>query len=145
MAEEGDPLVLHASCVAWSGRSVLILGQAGAGKSTLALHLMAYGADLVADDRTEIERRGSELWARSPESISGLIEARGIGILGAAPSQPSRLCLVVDLDRTAADRLPPHHHRDICGISLPCLHKVEGSHFPPAVLQYLKGGRQDNA
>ena len=44
---------LHASCIAVHGRGVLILGPSGAGKSSLALQLMALGADLVADDMIE--------------------------------------------------------------------------------------------
>lgn len=42
---------LHASAVALGPRGLLILGAAGAGKTTLALALVALGAELVADDR----------------------------------------------------------------------------------------------
>jgi len=41
---------LHASAVAINGRAVAFTGQPGAGKSTLAAHCLAAGAQLVADD-----------------------------------------------------------------------------------------------
>ncbi len=43
--------IVHASCVAFGGAGVLILGPSGSGKSALALALMGLGAALVADDR----------------------------------------------------------------------------------------------
>ena len=54
MTQGVAPLILHGSCVAVEGRGVLIVGPSGAGKSSLALALMALGAELVADDRTEV-------------------------------------------------------------------------------------------
>ena len=62
--------ILHASCVAWQGRGALILGRSGAGKSALALQLMAFGADLVSDDRTELLAEADVLTARAPATIN---------------------------------------------------------------------------
>ena len=39
-------------------RAVLLRGPSGAGKSDLALRLIEAGARLVADDQTELVRRG---------------------------------------------------------------------------------------
>lgn len=143
MADGVSATIFHASCVALNGGAVLILGQSGAGKSALALNLMAFGAELVADDRTEVYTRNGAAWARAPESIRGLIEARGIGILKAAAVPTARIDFVVDLDQTEEMRLPPQRKKEICGVKLPCVHKIEGAHFSSAILQYLKGGRQD--
>ena len=52
-------MILHATCVAVDGRGLLILGPSGSGKSALALQLIALGAQLVADDRTRVSRRGA--------------------------------------------------------------------------------------
>ncbi|MFC6758724.1 HPr kinase/phosphorylase [Sulfitobacter porphyrae] len=84
----------------------MIIGPSGAGKSALALQLIALGATLVADDRTRVSRRGDGVVADVPESIAGMIEARGLGILRVPGAGPTPLALVVDLSRAEQDRLP---------------------------------------
>lgn len=132
---------LHGSCVALSGRGVLILGPSGSGKSTLALLLMAFGCDLVSDDRTDIAARDGMLYASAPEAIQGRIEARGVGLLRADAVTGASLVLAVDLAHLESARLPPPRHYPVLGINLPLLHRVESAHFPGAILQYLKAGR----
>jgi len=131
---------LHASAVAWQGRAVLILGRAGSGKSGLALELMAYGCDLVSDDRTLVAAAEGCLWASPPPAIAGRIEARGIGILPAAHVARARLVLAADLDRTETARLPERRHISVCGIALPLVARVEGRHFPASLMQFLRAG-----
>ena len=144
MARASEPCeVFHGSCVAHGGRGVLILGASGRGKSALALALMAHGAGLVADDRVIVTRVGERLIASCPPAIAGRIEARFVGLLGAAPAGPVPLALVVDLDRVETERLPPRRSRSVLGLDLPVLHNVEIGHFPAAIMQYLKGGRSD--
>ncbi|PIY73077.1 MAG: serine kinase, partial [Rhodobacterales bacterium CG_4_10_14_0_8_um_filter_70_9] len=76
---------IHASCVAWAvagkARGLLILGASGAGKSALALELIALGAALVADDQVALRRVGEAVVAAPPPPLAGLIEARGLGLL----------------------------------------------------------------
>ena len=73
---------VHATCVDMNGAGVLIVGRSGSGKSDLALRLIENkGAVLVADDRTNLIVNGENLVANSPESIQGLIEVRGVGIV----------------------------------------------------------------
>ena len=134
-----DPLCLHASCVAYDGRAVLILGKSGAGKSSLALQLLGLGCDLVADDQTPID---PDLTARCPNAIAGKIEARGVGIL-AAPHVTATIALVVDLDTEETERLPAWHNLHLHDSNLPLLRKSNAIHFPFAILQYLKHGRTD--
>ncbi|WP_417525953.1 HPr kinase/phosphorylase [Marinovum sp.] len=136
-------LILHASTVAFEGRGVLILGASGSGKSALALELMAVGAGLVADDRTEVTVQAGQLIASCPPTISGRIEARFVGLLKAAPHPPVSLALAVDLDQTERDRLPPLRQREIAGVRLSLLHKIEEGYFPAAIRQYLVHGRAD--
>lgn len=133
-------LLLHASAVAIGGRAVLILGPSGAGKSALALHLMALGAGLVADDRTEVTLHDGQPLATCPPAILGRIEARGIGILNARPAPPAPVVLVADLGRTETERLPPARDFDLLGCAVPLIFKVDAPHFPMAIVQYLKGG-----
>lgn len=41
---------MHAACVGRDGRGVLLIGETGAGKSTLALHCLAHGLQLLSED-----------------------------------------------------------------------------------------------
>lgn len=132
---------MHASCVAIDARAVLIRGAAGAGKSALALQLIAYGAELVADDQTEITLQDQQLVATCPNALSGMVEARGLGILHAPPRASATLRLVVDLDQTETERLPPHRITTLLGVSLPLVLGAQTPHFPASVLCYLKGAR----
>lgn len=50
--------VLHASAVALGGRGLALLGPSGAGKTTLAAHLVARGARLVTDDVLAVTATG---------------------------------------------------------------------------------------
>jgi len=86
---------------------VLIEGPSGSGKSALALHLIAEGATLVADDRTLVFASADAVFARAPRAISGLIERRGLGLVRLAARPLVRLRLLVDLTPAApAARLP---------------------------------------
>nr|WP_318272716.1 HPr kinase/phosphatase C-terminal domain-containing protein [Paracoccus saliphilus] len=107
---------LHATTIALEGRAMVILGPSGSGKSSLALELMAAGASLVADDRTDLRLSAGQLIASAPLPLLGQIEARGIGILSAAPSPPVPVAWVCDLARSEADRLPQLRHQEWLGV-----------------------------
>lgn len=141
--QDVDVHTLHASCVALDGLGVLLLGASGSGKSGLALQLMAFGADLVADDQTMLTAAQGALHAAAPPPLTGLIEARGIGLLNAGSAPTARVVLAIDLDSSETARLPQRHTKTIVGVTLPCLHKVDSPYFPAAILQYLKAGRRD--
>ena len=133
---------VHATAVAFEQKGVLITGSAGCGKSSLALQLMAIGCQLISDDQTELVRQDNVLWASAPATIKGLIEARGVGVLKAKPTEAA-IVLVIDLENTETMRLPSVHSVDFLGLSRPCLHKVVNVAWPAAILQYLKGSRQE--
>lgn len=134
---------IHATAVALDPvRGVLILGPSGAGKSSLALRLMALGATLVADDRVDLRLGDGGLIASAPAALHGLIEARGAGILRATALEAARIALVVDLNERETERLPPMRHREILGVSLPLVLRLQDGHLEAAILQWLRGGRQ---
>jgi HPr kinase/phosphorylase len=137
-----DSEILHASCVAVDGRGLLILGRSGAGKSALALRLIALGARLVADDRTALTAHAGRLTATCPAAIKGLIEARGIGLLRAPTLDEAEIALVVDLDRTEDQRLPPRRKITILGCEADLVLHAQNDHFPAALMLYLRHGRQ---
>ena len=90
-------MLVHASCVAFENRAVLLWGPSGCGKSDLALRLIERGAVLVADDYTELIEKEGTVYAFCPPSIQGKIEVRGIGILTFPFVQNIPVHLVIDL------------------------------------------------
>ncbi|WP_449042655.1 HPr kinase/phosphorylase [Paracoccus sp. (in: a-proteobacteria)] len=134
---------IHASAVVVEGQGLLILGPSGAGKSSLALALMAQGAQLVADDRVLLDARDGRLIAACPPPLAGRIEARGVGILSAAAAGPVPVAQVVDLGRAETMRLPPRRSITLQGIVLPLVLGPMGPHLAPALRQLLLGGRSD--
>jgi serine kinase of HPr protein (carbohydrate metabolism regulator) len=110
---------IHATCIriaragkpfgAPASAGVLILGRSGRGKSDLALRLIALGAELVSDDRTDLAAIGNRLVATPPKTIAGLLEVRGIGIARMKHARRAAVVLVVDLD-AKPKRLPGIRH-----------------------------------
>ncbi len=108
-------LNIHATCMrlaragrpfgAPPGAGILLLGASGTGKSDLALRLLERGAELVADDRTDLFVERARLWARAPRAIAGLMEVRGVGIVKFPHAAKVRVALVVRLG-VHIDRIP---------------------------------------
>jgi HPr kinase/phosphorylase len=128
--------------VAVEGKGLLILGPSGSGKSSLALEMMALGAKLVSDDQVDLCGEGGALYATAPDRLRGMIEARGIGILGADPTDTARIVLAVDLAEREPDRLPPFREITILGCPIPLVLGRGAHHLSSALFQYLKGGRR---
>ena len=97
---------IHASCVAIGGKGVLLLGESGAGKSDLALRLIDEGASLVADDRCALFLSRGKLWARPPQTIAGLLEMRGLGIIALPHLAKVPIAMAVVLKARPGPRLP---------------------------------------
>jgi serine kinase of HPr protein (carbohydrate metabolism regulator) len=130
-----DSPTVHASAVLVGARAVLIRGPAGAGKSQLALALIAAAqarlipfARLVADDRVELEARHGRLLARPPKALAGLIEVRGLGIRRLPYEPVATVGTIVDLAVPDAQRLPSPLERQavVAGILLPRLAVASG-------------------
>lgn len=136
--------VLHATCVAAGGRGLLVLGQSGAGKSSLAIRLIALGASLVADDRVMIRSEGGVLVARCPNpDLAGVIEARGIGLLNAPAVSEVKLALALDLDQSEGERLPPERELPLLGLTLPLVLHPQNDHLAESLLLCLVHGWRD--
>ena len=139
MSAPSGPVILHATAVAFGTAGLLIRGMAGSGKSTLALQLLGLGAILVADDRVIATPSEGSLTLASPDATTGMIEARGLGLLR-VPTCRAVARAVVDLDTVEEERLPPPHETVIAGVRLPLLHKVESAAFPSMLRLLLLGG-----
>ncbi|MHB8283403.1 MAG: HPr kinase/phosphorylase [Caulobacteraceae bacterium] len=121
------PTILHATtiacCYAGAWRGVMIQGASGAGKSDLALRAMAAGWRLVADDRTLVWRSGDGVFGRAPSTLTGMVEARGLGVLPVSVRQTARLALVATCtpDPAAIARMPEEETVNVLGVTLPCV------------------------
>ncbi len=123
-------MLVHATCVDLAGAGILILGPSGAGKSDLAIRLIADGAFLVGDDQVALRPEGGVLLARGPETIGGLVEVRGSGILPAPRKLATVLRLAVQLSDVPPARLPE-----------PCWWQPPGAGLPRLPLLVLDGGQ----
>jgi HPr kinase/phosphorylase len=102
---------LHGSCVARNDDAILLRGAPGSGKSDLALRLLSRGFELIADDQVDV----TDGVASCPETLAGLLEVRGIGIVRVPHRAQARLALVVDLGQ-APERLPQPRRDDMLGV-----------------------------
>ena len=53
-----DAIAIHAAAVARAGRAIVLVGESGAGKTTLTLQLASAGWDYVTDDLVVVDARG---------------------------------------------------------------------------------------
>jgi HPr kinase/phosphorylase len=125
-AESAAPATLHGSAVAVGDHALLITGAPGTGKTTLALEMIALGAELIADDRVEIRVAPGpdgdpRLWLSAPLKLTGLVEVRGFGLIRLTARPRAALRLVADLDRSEPERLPPRREQVLQGIACPVM------------------------
>lgn len=137
-------VLVHATAVAIGGRAVLLRGAPGAGKSDLALRLIAAGGMLVADDQVELTRCGDLLLASPPPAIAGLIEVRGVGIRHVPFARDVPVALVVDLV-TEVERMPEPSTAGIEGVAIPLLALLPFEASAVAKLQMALDGEADAA
>ncbi|SDM85284.1 HPr Serine kinase C-terminal domain-containing protein [Methylobacterium phyllostachyos] len=137
-------ITLHGACCTLRSGGILIRGESGSGKSSLALLLASLedGA-FVADDRVVCDVNGGRVLARAHPVLAGRVEVRGQGILtvaelGLTSCEEAILDLVVDLV-DSSPRLPePPASTDLLGVPLPRLvldHGVRAAGLAPLLIR----------
>ncbi len=125
--------IVHGTMIEVHGEGVLLMGDAGIGKSETALGLVKRGHALVADDTTRLWReRTGRIMAASIPPIQNLMDIRGVGIVNireiygiTAVRGQKQLDLILRLERAdAADPLLDRTgatplFRDVCGVQIP--------------------------
>ncbi|TCM21860.1 Hpr(Ser) kinase/phosphatase [Novosphingobium sp. PhB165] len=113
------PLVRQATSVAIDGRAILIEGDSGTGKSSLALELIDRGAVLVGDDAVLLEVSGNRLLAHPHPNTRGLVEVRNLGILPFPCAEEATVALVIVLNPQAPRFIEAADTIEIAGIAIP--------------------------
>lgn len=88
---------IHGTSIFYRGKGVLLLGEAGSGKSDLALRLIDLGAILIADDQTILTLKNDIIILTCPPTIKSKFEIRGIGIVEVPSIKSCQLDVVFQL------------------------------------------------
>ncbi|MFP6711390.1 MAG: HPr kinase/phosphatase C-terminal domain-containing protein [Rhodospirillales bacterium] len=116
---------IHATAISIDGAGVLLRGPSACGKSDLALRLVDQldgGAQLIADDRVDANTIEGNVQLSAPETLYGMIEVRGLGIVKLETIAEAPLRLIVDLKPYAEiDHMPEPQEDEIEGVSVPVI------------------------
>jgi serine kinase of HPr protein (carbohydrate metabolism regulator) len=141
-----DNASIHASAVLVGDQGILIRGPSGSGKSRLAFDLILAGragqvpaTALIGDDRVRLAVSDGRLVVQGVPELAGLIEVRGLGIRTIGFAAEGRVALVVDLDATDAERLPPPEtlKTRVSGLEIPRIPVGPGYAALPLVLAFI--------
>lgn len=114
-------VIPNVTAVAIDGRALLIAGEPGLGKSSLALMLIDRGATLIGDDGIRIVEENGHPVAHPPMTTEGLIEVRNVGLVK-LPTTSAPVSLALQLTEKKAPRYPTEiPTTDIRGTSIPVL------------------------
>ncbi len=115
----------HGVMIHYQDKGIFICGEAGAGKSSLALELIHHGAKLIADDVVDFSLDNDQLIAHCPKPLSGLLHSRELGLMdirkvcGEASWRASSIAdLCIDLKQVhhpQASITTPTHNKIILG------------------------------
>src|SRR5690554_1171707 len=106
----------------YQGKGIFICGDAGIGKSSLALELIQHGAALIADDIVDFSLENNQLIARCPPLLTNLLHTRELGLIDIRQLFGSEHChssATVDL----CIELNSDHHHNVT-LNLPFTHKL---------------------
>jgi serine kinase of HPr protein (carbohydrate metabolism regulator) len=118
----------HCCVIEIAGKGILIEGDAGTGKTSLALGLLEYAqrnglnCALVSDDQAILRAENGVLKAQVPSAIAGMVEIRGFGIARTRIKNQTIINLVVRIiEDINIERMPPDRCTRIMDMELPLL------------------------
>jgi serine kinase of HPr protein (carbohydrate metabolism regulator) len=109
----------QATCISINGRALVIEGEPGSGKTSLALALIDRGAELIGDDGVRLDLRAGRLFASPPPYTAGLIEVRNLGLLPWPTISDVPVALVLRLDPEAPRFIEAAEQAELGGVALP--------------------------
>jgi serine kinase of HPr protein (carbohydrate metabolism regulator) len=137
------PVNVHATAIRINQTGLMFAGPSGWGKSILAFTCLTEAqrlglpAVLVADDQVFVEHRDGNIIAKRPDSIGGLIELRGTGIvsLDSIPEAVMHFA-ILPASVSGSDRLPHENERiELAeGYALPVIRLLANTAVPLAIL-----------
>jgi len=138
-----EPITVHGVFMEVLGVGVLLTGDAGIGKSELALELVTRGHRLIADDAPVFSRIAPDILnGTCPPLLTGFLEVRGLGVLnilamfGDSAIKSNRyLRLILHLERQDHRRLA---EMDRLGGSVSS-RQVLGIHIPEITIPVAPG------
>lgn len=99
--------IVQGTAVEIKGQAVLITGDSGVGKTTLALKLIEQGAHLISDDITNISLENNNLFLKVKAELYGKIELRELGVLQGMPvCEKAPFTCIIHLTREKNERWP---------------------------------------
>lgn len=109
-----DRTNVHGTAIVIGDTGLLFVGPSGSGKSELAFSFLTEAercglqAALVADDQVFVSSQNGAVFAERPETITGLMELRGSGIVS-VNSVPSAVLhyAITPVPHPQSPRLPP--------------------------------------
>jgi serine kinase of HPr protein (carbohydrate metabolism regulator) len=118
---------IHATALVVGETGILVTGPSDSGKSRFARHCLAVAglrgryAALVSDDRVQVTNCHGRLLAETPETIVGLIEIRGFGIIRVDHIPAAVMHLAISLETAEDAERMPHMRRfePVPGLDLP--------------------------
>ena len=111
---------IQATAVSYCGRSILIQGPSGIGKTRLALQLIERGAKLIGDDCVRLFIKKDQLYCRSPDKLLGVAEIRGLGLVkGFKVAIPSPVLCLIRLHGQPVERIPEQQKVSLLGKKIP--------------------------
>ncbi|MEL6877688.1 MAG: HPr kinase/phosphatase C-terminal domain-containing protein [Pseudomonadota bacterium] len=121
--------LIQATAIAIEGRALMVEGEPGSGKSSLALALIERGAQLIGDDGVQLTREGQAIIASPPPNITGKLEIWGVGIVE-LPTVSAPLALILSLADDAPRYREAAETREILGVAVPTLPFSPGTIAP---------------